>query len=159
MARTVTWTPAPGELFRLPETATNISYGVSVSVVDDTDPGLAVTGYQATITPEQTVLDVATSGSGVTVSADTLSGLFPIQFLDYLLNGNLERVYRWDDLPAGAEDLVEYRPSSNTAVTFTLSVRATLNDSSQVSTDYTMTVTQDWTAGRDRLVAEVNARR
>lgn len=158
MARTVTWTPEPGELFRLPETSTDISYSVSVSVTDDGDPDLSVTGYAATITPEQSILDVSTAGS-VTVSADSLAGLFPIQFIDFLLNGVPGRVFSWEDLPAEAEDIIEFRPGSGVSVTFTMVVIATLSDASQVQATYTMTVTQDWTAGRDRLVMEVNARR
>ncbi|HEX5678793.1 MAG TPA: hypothetical protein VFX91_12580 [Alcanivorax sp.] len=158
MARTVTWTPAPGELFNLPETSTNVLYSVSVSVSDDLNPGLSVTGYEANITPSQTILDLDTTGD-VTVSADSLAGLFPVEFIDYLLNGNIERVTRWDDLPAAAEDLIEYRPSSETAKTYTLNVTATLSDGSEEQAAYTMVVTQNWTTGRDRLVAEVNARR
>lgn len=159
MARTVTWSPDSALLFTEPETATDIAYGVSVAVVDDEDPTLAVTGYAATISPEQTLMSVTDGAGGVTVTASSLAGLFPLEFIDYLLGGELERVTRWDDLPPEAQDIIEFRPSSQVSTDFVLSVTATLSDATQVQRDFTLRITQDWTAGKLRLQEEVDARR
>jgi hypothetical protein len=120
-----------------------------------------VTGYQATITPEPEVqvLDIVASASGVSVTAETLAGLFGIQFIDYREGSQVLRVLSWDDLPAGADDLVEFRPSTDQVREYTLDVTALLSDGSTALAVYTIQIFQDWTAGRDRLVSEVNARR
>lgn len=157
--QTVIWTPPPGPLFALSELATDVAYAVTCSVVDETDPTLAVVGYQAIVTPEQSLLTVTAGSSGVTVSADSLSGLFSIEFIDYLRGGQLARASSWEELPEDAEELVEFRPSREVSKVYLLTVTALLSDNTELVAEYTMTVFQDWTAGRNRLVEEVNARR
>lgn len=164
MSRTVTWTPAPGELFRLPETETNVAYAVSVAVEED-DPitgeptPVAVTGYQGAITPEQPVLDAADTGGELTVSADELMGLFPIEALDYLLGGVLETAGSWDALPEAAEEIIAYKPSTDSERTYTLAVTAQLEDGTEEHAEYSLVILQDWSAGRDLLKEAVDARR
>lgn len=158
---TATWTPPEGVLFAEPETATGISYQISCSVVDALDPTVTVTGYSASISPEPTVpvLTIAPSASGVSVTASTLAGLFGIQFIDYREGDQILRVLSWDDLPPGADDIVEFRPSADTVRDYALTVTAMLSDGRSVAAVYGIQIFQDWTAGRDRLVSEVNARR
>lgn len=157
--QTVIWTPPPGPLFALSELATDVTYAVTCSVVDETDPTLAVVGYRAIVTPEQSLLTVTAGASGVTVSADSLAGLFAIEFIDYLRDGQLARASSWEELPEDAEELVEFRPSREVSKVYLLTVTALLSDDTELVAEYTMTVFQDWTAGRNRLVEEVNARR
>ncbi|MCS4503894.1 hypothetical protein NYO91_07360 [Arhodomonas aquaeolei] len=164
MSRTVTWSPEPGELFTLPETAEDVSYAITVEVEEeDAATGepqvIAVENYTGTITPEQTVMDIAGSADALTVSADSLVGLFPIESIEYLLGGELGEVDDWGDLPAEAEEVIAFKPSTDTEYTFTLDVTAHLEDGTTESASYELVVQQDWTAGRDRLKAEVDARR
>lgn len=164
MARTVTWSPAAPELFRLPETAGAIEYAITATV-QDTDPtsGLpvpvAVSGYQGEITPAQSLMVVTSGTDALTVTAHSLAGLFPFDSLEYLQDGKLEQVATWAALPADAEEIIAYKPSRDTERAFTLAVTATLEDGSEESTSYALVIQQDWSAGRDRLRNEVNARR
>lgn len=164
MARVVTWSPAAPELFRLPETAGAIEHAIT-AIVQETDPAtglpapIAVTGYHGEISPAQPLLTVTPGASALTVSAATLAGLFPFESLEYLRGGQLEQVGTWEELPADAEDLVAYRPSRATERAYTLTATATLADGSEESTAYALVIQQDWSAGRDRLKEEVDARR
>src|SRR5690625_4320160 len=162
--REATWTPNPGELFRLPETARQVAYPVSV-VVEESDPAggagapVPVLGYQGVITPEQPVLSVTDTGEALTVSAETLAGLFPIDGIDYLLAGVLERAISWDTLPNEAEEIVAFKASTDRERAYVLAVTAQLADGSEVGAEYSLIVQQDWTAGRDRLKEATDARR
>ncbi|MDW0357808.1 hypothetical protein Q8G38_00600 [Halomonas venusta] len=161
---TATWTPSPEVLFSLPETAGPVSTTVSVQV-EGVDPltgapaPIAVMGYQGSITPEQEVLIVEGDASGLTISSQQLAGLFTIDFIDYLQDGQIVRIPDWDSLPESAEEIVDFRPSQEQTRAFRLDVIADLADGSQVYTSYLIEIHQDWTAGRDRLRSEVDARR
>lgn len=160
MALVEVWSPAPGSLFTLPETATSVSHSISLSITDDgggTPP--TVVGYSVTVTPEQSVVSVSSSPSGVVLSAAALAGIIPIQFVRYLLDGAEGEVYEWGDLPAAAEEVTGFQPSNDPSRIWSVEVVANLSDSTTRSASYTFTVTNDWTAGRDRLVSEVDARR
>lgn len=158
----VTWTPDPAEpLFSLPETATNINYLISATATDDLGAPLPVSNYRYTLspTPAAPVLTITAGANGVNVTAASLAGLFGIVFIDYLLHGTLGRVFTWDDLPAEAEEIIEFRPLSDAERQYTLTVEADVQGEGTVQAAYTLEILQDWTAGRDRLVEEVNARR
>lgn len=178
-ARTVTWTPVPGVLFTKPETATGVAVHVSVTVTEQAAPGgagstgatasagstgspaakpIAVDHYTAAISPAQDVLTIGTDAGGVTVSAATLAGLFGIRHIDYRKDNRLHRVYDWGDLPQQCR-LVAFKPSADTQATYTLTVTAHLVDGTTERATYTMIITQNWTAGRIRLEAAVDARR
>lgn len=164
MTRTVTWSPEPGELFTLPETAEDVSHAITVEVEEeDAATGepqvIAVEQYTGTVTPDQSVLAIGEGPDALTVSADSLVGLFGIDGIEYLLGGELGQADAWDELPAEAEEIVSFKPSTEVERTYTLTVTAHLEDGSQESADYDMIIQQDWTAGRDRLVEAVDARR
>ncbi|MCO7216891.1 hypothetical protein [Halomonas sp. OfavH-34-E] len=164
MANTETWTPAPDVLFSLPETSGPVSTTISVAV-EGVDPAtglpepVAVIGYRGSITPEQGVLAVAGGPGGLTVSATSLAGLFPIDFIDVLQDGQVVRVPDWGSLPASAEEVIEFRPSRDTTRAYRLDVIADLEDGGEAYTSYLIEIHQDWTAGRDRLKEEIDARR
>lgn len=183
MSRTVTWTPAPGVLFTHPETAHNISEHVSVTVTGPAAPGggtgdtgdtgdtggtggtggtgstlIPVDHYSSSIAPTQSVLSISADVAGVTVSAPTLAGLFPIRYIDYRKNNATHRIYDWNALPPQCR-LVAFKPTTARQFTFTLTVTAHLTDGSTEQAAYSLIVTQDWTAGKIRLEAEVDARR
>lgn len=160
------WLPEPGELFRLPETATGLDMTVRCEVPEATDaqtgepvPPPVVLGYTATVLPPPPpVLVISALPSGVSVRADTLAGLFPILFIDCLRQGRLERVPHWDSLPADADEIIEYRPSRERQREYRLTVTARLSDGQSVNAVYSLVILQDWTAGRDRLRREIDAR-
>lgn len=159
MAIFVTWSPVPGELFELAETDVDVEHTISATVGTDAYDLLpSITGYAATITPAQVVVQVSTSLAGITVSADALAGIIPIQFVDYLLDRVPGQATRWNDLPEEAEEVVGFQPSLDASRTWTVNATVTLSDSSEHHASYTFTVKNDWTAGRDRLIAEVQAR-
>lgn len=164
MARTETWTPPPSVLFSLPETSGPVASLISVEVegVDELtgEPApVAVLGYRGSITPEQEVLAVTGGADGLAVSAGSLAGLFPIDFIDYREQGRISRAPGWDALPASAEEVIEFRPSRDTTRAYRLDVIADLVDGSEAYMSYLIEIHQDWTAGRDRLKEEINARR
>lgn len=164
MARIVAWSPVPPVLFQLPETAGGIEHEITATV-QETDPitGLpapvAVTGYRGDLSPEQELIAVAGGTASLIVSAATLAGLFPFDSLEYLQAGDLKQATTWAALPDSAEDLVAYRPSRIAERAYTLTVTATLADGSEESAAYALVILQDWSAGRDRLREEVDARR
>lgn len=163
---TVTWQPVNGgELFNQPETGGSVSFTISgeAEVVDPVtgEPGTEpVTDYGYSLSPSDPagILSITADSQGVTLEASSLVGLFPLQYIDYLLDGELQRVSAWDDLPEAAEDIIAFRPSDSQAKTFTLTVTGEV-DGESVSEDFTFTITQDWTAGKERLQEEIDARR
>lgn len=163
---TATWSPTDGgQLFSLPETSGPIEYQFSaeataVDPITGMPAPVPVSDYDYELTPSDTtgVFTFTVSSSGVTLQADTLSGLFPIQFIEYLLNGELYRVFHWDDLPESAEEVITFRPSTETEKSFTLTVTASA-DGEPIEQSWTLVLTQDWTAGKNRLQEEVDARR
>ncbi|PAU79239.1 hypothetical protein [Halomonas salipaludis] len=164
MAATETWTPPPDLLFSLPETAGPVAFTISVEV-EGVDPVtgepavVEVVGYRGSITPEQALLAIEGDADGLTVSADSLAGLFPIEHIDYRQDGQVVRVPSWEQLPAEAEELIEYRPSRAQTRAYRLDVVADLADGSEAYMSYLIEVHQDWSAGRDRLRSEIDARR
>jgi|SRR5699024_5053042 len=162
----ITWTPAPGPLFTLPETAGPISYAIQAALAAPEPDGNGAGGtppsierYSAAISPAQTLFDTSASASGVTISAASLAGLFPIARIDYLQHATLHTIDTWDALPAGPAELIAFKPSAARETVFTLTVTAHLSDASAHQAEYSLSVQQDWSAGRERLQEEVDARR
>lgn len=161
---TATWSPSPEVLFSLPETAGPVSTTISVEV-EGVDPltgepaPIAVTGYEGSITPEQDVLIAEGGPDALTVRSPSLAGLFPIEFIDYLQDGQVVRAPDWESLPGSAEELIDFRPSQEQTRAFRLDVVASLSDGTEAYTSYLIEIHQDWTAGKDRLRSEVDARR
>lgn len=161
---TETWSPPPNVLFSLAETAGPVAAVITVEVegVDELtgEPApVAVLGYRGSITPEQEILAVTGGPDGLAVSAASLAGLFPIDFIDYREQGQLSRAPSWEALPASAEEVVEFRPSRDAARAYRLDVIADLADGSEAYMSYLIEIRQDWSAGRDRLKEEIDARR
>jgi len=158
------WSPSPGILFTEQETATGLSFRITCTIEADpaaVEPAPTVTGYSVALSPapEVDVLSINSDAEGVTVSSESLAGLFGIDFIDYWAGGQVVRVFSWDDLPEAAEEVVEFRPSHDKQRSYTLSVTALLSDGDSVTAAYKCVVLQNWTAGRDRLKEEVDARR
>lgn len=160
MAFIVTWTPTEGLLFTEPETGGPVSEFFSADA--ETIGGVPVTvtsyGYSISPTPSASVFTFNVTPTGVAMSATTLAGLMPIDGIDYLLGGVLATAADWDDLPAEAEEIVAFRAGTTASITFTLTITAIAGGSDPISAEYTFTITRDWTAGRDRLIAEVALR-
>lgn len=166
----LTWTPDPGApLFvRFESDPGPFSWTITAQV--ETPGGgdgggggqlpASVERYSGTITPEQDRLTVTGGSASLTVTAETLNGLFPIVFIDYIADtGELKRVDDWEDLPRGARDVVEFRPNGERSQTYTLNAKALLSSGETVTARFNMIILHDWTPGRDRLIAEVDARR
>lgn len=163
------WTPDPGApLFTQFESAPGPFTWTVKAEVEAPDDGEAaeaaasvtILSYSGSIKPKQDLMMVAGGDDALTVTAETLNGLFPIVFISYIAgNGDLKRADDWEALPRGARDLVEFRPNAERQKTFTLTARAKLSNGTTATAEYDMIILHDWTPGRDRLVAEVNARR
>lgn len=167
---TITWSPLAGTLFSKPETATGINYIILCQIIALPSDPLAITpaepvpvveSYVASISPAPPsgILTVTASiTTGVHISAEKLSGLFGIEFIDYLQHKVITRITNWSDLPAGAEEIVEFKPSSEQSKQYIMDITAMLSNKTTESATYAMIITQEWTAGRDRLRQEVDAR-
>lgn len=106
--------------------------------------------------PENAVVSV--DGDTLAVSIDSFDSLFPVESIKYLLNGDLVECLAWGDLPEEAEQIISYRPSAVSQRTYSLTVEAT-TDLSTETADYTITVTANYDTGKLLLVEAVNARR
>lgn len=165
----VVWTPDPGTpLFVLFETASGPFVWTIQAQIETPEDGaigggmlnVSVLRYSGSIKPNQDLLTIIGGDDALTVTAETLIGLFPIVFIDYLTDdGDLKRIDDWDALPNEAREVVEFRPSDLRKYIFTLTAQAELSNGSIETADYSLIVLHDWTPGRDRLVAEVDARR
>jgi hypothetical protein len=164
------WTPDPSvPLFRLPESATGpFSWSITAQVEVSEPAGaggvgtaaVTIEAYSGAVRPGLGNLSISGGKDRLLVTAKTLSGLFPIVFIDYVAeNDELERIYSWENLPHNARDLVEFRPDDQRLKTFTLTARAKLSSGDVEKAEYSLVVMHDWTSGRDRLIAEVDARR
>lgn len=157
----MTWTPTTPELFQEKDTATGLDYLCSY-----TEVGAEIVAYQWTLTPEPPpgYFLVSSSLDGVRVVVPMLSGLFPIQFIDYRDGDDIKRVLSWDELPPG-KDLVEFRPSGNPkqVYTLTVSVDYLLTDElTGLETEMTdansweCIVLHDYSGGRGKLLEYMN---
>lgn len=161
---TETWTPPPDVLFSLPETGGPVSFAITVDV-QGVDPvtgepaPIAVTGYHGSVTPEQDVVEVKGGPAGLSVTAGSLKGLFPIVSVRYREGDSVITVPDWDSLPESADEVVTFKPGTEATRAYRLDVTADLADGSEAYMSYLMEIHHEWTAGRDRLKEEVDARR
>lgn len=172
MSLVVEWSPSEGGLlFVAPETgglspitlSATAEESAAASGADGEEPAptpVAVTGYAYQVAPPvpPSVLSIVAGAAGVTLSSPSLAGLFPIEHIDVLLGGQRLRVSDWDEIPAGAEDIISFRPGTSPGTTFALSVTAVAGGQ-PIAQTWSFTITRDWTAGKLRLQEEVNARR
>lgn len=149
-----------GVLFELYETYKNLV--ASIRLEPDEGELNTVTGYQYSIypPPPSGILTISTGGDidGILITAPTLGGLFPIEFVDYLENGDVIRVDEWSKVPLGVE-IVEFRPSLLVKFEFTLTVIATTLLGAEYIASYKMIVLHDWTPGQIKLLEYVDASR
>lgn len=146
------------------EAQTNVSALVSISVLtgdDITDVSWSVTPAL----PPQAVVetDIAVDGESatLTVTFPDFIGVVPIIAIDYLLNGVLGTVTSWNDVPEAAEQIISYEKSITGPMVHTLSVDVTEtgSDPGITSASFTIRVEPNYDAGRDALIAAVDARR
>lgn len=152
------WEPADDLLFSLPETAGPVQFTIAATPGEGDSPPVGYSfAFEGAPPP---VLTVTTGPDGVTVAAQSLAGLFPPEYLDYWADYRVERVAGWEALPGPGEapDLVAFQPSGERVREYRLTVTAGESPGGPSKT-YRLEVTQDWTAGRDRLLSEVAARR
>jgi hypothetical protein len=158
----LTWTPDnSAEWFTRSEADTSVSETITIASDDAT-----VESVSYVLTPNQLPAQVVITAttSGITLTAPTLAGLFPIIVIKYLRNGLPGESLTFDDLPQDAEDVIEYRKESASPKRFVLAVTATESALSPTSSgtqtlEYEFFIEGNYTPGRDRLVEEVNARR
>jgi hypothetical protein len=93
----------------------------------------------------------------VTLSAPNLYGVVPIE-VHYQHNRVPGVTTYWSDLPADAEQIILYVAPGQTQATTTFAVYAYNNEFLISTTVYTILVLMTYNTGRDRLIAEVNAR-
>lgn len=150
------WLPAPDILFPLH----GLDESIGIDQVFTYEPNEFepfITHYEAEWTgrvPENATL---TGGANVHLLAPNLYGIVPIQ-VHYQLNRVPGVTTYWTDLPAEAEQIILYVAPGSPEATTTFETRA-YNGSNLVATaSYTILVTMTYNTGRDRLIAEVNAR-
>ena len=150
----MSWSPSPGVLFNKSELET-VSESISLAPLEGTVLGYS---YEITPIPAPGDFDFSATASGVSVIANTLTGHFNIALIEYLqIKGkpsSLVRVGSWDDVPPGV-DIIQLQPDANNAVTFTLTVTATLSTSEPEIAQYTLTINQDYTANRNILTERI----
>lgn len=157
VATEVLWAPVNALLFSLPEIFGPISFHISCNVI--APDGVKAVSYSARFKQGGELFNLEVNANGVTVSAESLSGHFRINFIDYQKDLAVARVTAWEDLPSDADEIIEFSPSRKAVSTYSLFVEATLSNGENFEFTYTLEVLQDWTAGRDKLQGEVNGRR
>lgn len=156
------WTPDNSALwFARPETDTSVNEVISISSDDAVVEKVEFSIDSDYELPKQVIIEA--SNSGVTLTAPDLEGLFPIIAIRYLRHGVAGECYHFDDLPADAEDVLEYRKNPSRRKHFYLTVTATESALSPTSSGtetkiFEFAIDANYTPGRDRLVEEVNAR-
>ncbi|HCE4999829.1 TPA: hypothetical protein NGW16_004589 [Vibrio parahaemolyticus] len=158
----MSWEPGEALLFQQPDTATGLSYHCYFELSE----GQTLNGYTWTMTPEAPEqFTITASNSGVTLTADSLAGLFVPEFIDYRDGHKVLRVADWPDLPPG-KDLVEFRPSGQSQREYTLTVTVSYKyshpDTGQEiegssSQSWRCVVIHDYSTGRDQLLEYMNA--
>lgn len=146
-----------GILFEYNELTQNVS--AVVKLIADDEETDSVTGYSYSISPAypQDILTITTSSEeGVRITAPSLAGFFPIEFVHYLHDGESVFADFWHDVPLGVE-IVEFRPSTLRTFTYSLTVTATTSSGAVYSTTLDMTVEHDWTPGKLKLLEYVDA--
>ncbi|MBJ7550742.1 hypothetical protein [Marinomonas ostreistagni] len=145
-----------GILFEYNELTQNVSAVVKL-IADDEETG-SVIDYSYSISPAypQGILTITADEDGVRITAPSLAGFFPIEFVHYLQDGESVFADFWHDVPMGSE-IVEFRPSTLRTFTYSLTVAATTSSGTEYSTTLDMTVEHDWTPGKLKLLEYVDA--
>ncbi len=153
----ISWVPSGSILFQLPDTATELDYLCAFQP----ESAQAVSGYSWVMGPTVPELFTITQSlSGVRLVAETLAGLFPIQFIDYRDGEEIKRVDSWPELPA-SKDVVEFRPSGITQCEYTLTVTVNYTETDgttgleiekSASQSWLCVVLHDYSSGRDKLL-------
>lgn len=153
----MTWTPNSAVLFQLPDTAAGLDHLCAFQKQSNQ----TVNGYSWTMSPNvPEVFTITQSLAGVRLVADTLAGLFPIQFIDYRDADNVIRVDSWLKLPLG-KDVIEFCPSNVTQYEYTLIVTVNYTETDEQTALKTETsstqswrcvVVHDYSSGRIKLL-------
>ncbi|UTW01231.1 hypothetical protein KDW99_08930 [Marinomonas rhizomae] len=145
-----------GILFDYDELTENIS--ANVTLLSDGDGTDFVVSCSYSISPAYPldVFNITASATGVQITAPSLAGFFPIEFVHYLQDGESVFAKFWHEVPMGVE-IVEFRPSTLRTFTYTLTVTATTSSGAVYSTQLAMTVQHDWTPGKLKLLEYVDA--
>ena len=153
-------------LIDVDETATDV---VATITYATENPGDAIDNVSYSVDqplPSQvevtTSINTAKTLATVTVTIPNLNGFIPILAIDYMRAGHAEVVTNWEDLPGDYEQVFSYRKASSPPVTFTLTVEVEVSGSplapGTVSQAYAITISPNYTAGRDALIAAIEAR-
>jgi len=156
----LTWTPEnTAPLFDHLETATNISYTVTVATDDIVIPARAygISGFTLTPNTLPDQVEISFSGHTLEVSAPDLMGMLPILSIKYLQAGVIHEVFDFDDIPDEADQVLEYFKDPTSPRVFILAITG-FDYSGVVVKEYELIVRGDYTPGRNRLILEVNER-
>lgn len=154
----LSWDPdnaAP--LIEAQEDETDVSATVTVTSDDPMDPVESMTWVASPTFPDQ--VEVTTTANTLTVTIPNFVGFFFIQEIKYLLHGVEGTCTAWADLPADAEDVLEFHPDLVNIRDYTLSITAHPHTASPETKDYLIRVFINYDLGRDALVEAVDARR
>ncbi|EGQ7954457.1 hypothetical protein LFR94_002357 [Vibrio vulnificus] len=154
------WTPE--EPLLLETLDTDVDQRLSIYYQDET---VEVSRYEVTFSPYfSDVFSAQTSAQLVEVFIHDMPLLFRPQFIEYLENGVLTRVFSWPDLPPG-KDLVEFRPSEQSTITVSVTVEAygTQTDDTGQETEFftsrswNVVLHHDYSSGKQKLEEYMHA--
>lgn len=114
--------------------------------------------HQISPSPPGWLMSIQDTPAGVIVSFPQLSGVFPIQYVDYVTADNeVVRVSEWGDIPEGV-DICSYRPDLTiTAYTFSITVTAINNLGAAISSAWQIDINNDWKVERENFLEALNA--
>jgi hypothetical protein len=125
------------------------------------------------ITPYDRPFSVSAAGGTITVTYNVDFSVFPLQYVDYITPaGNLTRIQGIDAIenlpsPIQSPEIIKMREDTKSVVDFILTVFSIGTETdeegnsstTEFSTSYSIIITANYDTNRDRLIAEVNARR
>lgn len=157
---TITWTPNPATIPWIIE-QDNVPFNAgTISVVDSTPK--VVTGYSYSMTGPGPLDDIfiTTSVNGVSISApNALPRAFPTEDIQYEINTVQYHVKSFVDLPNDYENVIAYKPCTTNTKEWTLHIVATFVGNTTQTANYIIKIYTDYTPGRDKLKAAIDARR
>jgi len=120
------------------------------------DPELPGEFWNISITPDITNPTVSVSGGAIGKIFGYYSNAFDPYSIKYLKKTKTyNTVEDWNDI-INAKEIVSYQPALIQTKLYTYTVTATSSATSMTaSLDYTITVTNNWTAGKNRLKAAI----
>ena len=152
-----TFDPAGPALLTIDAAATSVSVSVQVAVDAAVVPAEVITGIRAEHTlPPPFVVSVDEPALRVDVTAPSVFGLFPAQFVRYRdATGAIGQVGSFGALPPNTTNITGYRPSAALNQTYTLSVFVDVEGVGEVENAYTVVVEANFNAGRAALLAAI----